>query len=219
MKTDYAAHDARYRQLRDEGAPGWDTAEVYRERETELAWGLAALEAPGKRLLELGCGAGNAAAWFVERGFTVTGIDIAPTAIAWATERAIPNARFLVGDLVAEIPGEYDVIVDGHCLHCIIGPDRARMLANVHRALVPGGSFFVSTMCGEITSPELRACFDPVSRCQIVDGIARRYIGTADALIDELRSAGFEIAAMTIDLRKHDRDQDNLWAVARTSMP
>src|SRR5450631_3071873 len=105
-KTDYIGHDRRYRQLRDQGAPGWDTADDYREREVELAWALAALEpGNGKRLLELGCGAGNIAGSLVERGFEVTGIDISPTAIAWATERAIPGTRFVVGDVVAEIPG------------------------------------------------------------------------------------------------------------------
>jgi 2-polyprenyl-3-methyl-5-hydroxy-6-metoxy-1,4-benzoquinol methylase len=88
VKTDYAAHDARYQQLRTQGAVGWDTEEVYLEREAELAWARASLEAPGTRLLEPGCGAGNAAATFVEWGFTVTGIDISPTAIEWATERA-----------------------------------------------------------------------------------------------------------------------------------
>ena len=78
MKTDYVAHDARYRLLRDRGADGWDTAEGYREREAELVWALAAIERTGTRLLELGCGAGNAAAWFVERGFREAGIEALP---------------------------------------------------------------------------------------------------------------------------------------------
>ena len=215
-KTDYAAHDARYRRLRDEGAPGWDTADGYREREVELAWALAAFEpCEGKRVLELGCGAGNIAGWLVERGFDVTGIDISPTAVAWAAERAIPGARFVVGDLVAGIAGEYDVVIDGHCLHCIVGDDRARMLANVRGALVPGGSLFVATMCGEITIPALRALFDPVTRCQVVDGVAYRFIGDSAEILDELRAAGFEIVRSTICPRKDDDDQDNLWAIAR----
>jgi SAM-dependent methyltransferase len=217
VKTDYIAHDTRYRRLREEGAPGWDTADGYREREVELAWALAALElATGSRVLELGCGAGNIAGSLVARGFDVTGIDISPTAVAWANERGIAGARFVVGDVVAEIAGEYDLVIDGHCLHCIIGDDRARLLANVRRALVPGRSLFVATMCGEITIPELRACFDPVTRCQVVDGVAYRFIGDADELLDELRAAGFEIACSTICRRKGDHDQDNLWAIART---
>jgi len=215
LKTDYIGHDRRYRELRDQGAAGWETDDDFREHEVELAWALAALEPVGKRVLELGCGAGNIAGKLVERGFDVTGIDISPTAIAWATERAIPRTRFMVGDLVAEIPGEYDLVIDGHCLHCIIGDDRARMLANVRGALVPCGNFFVATMCGEITLPKLRACFDPITRCQIVDDIAYRFIGDPDEILDELRTAGFEIVCSTINRRKSDDDQDNLWAMAR----
>jgi hypothetical protein len=89
------------------------------------------------------------------------------------------------------------------------------MLANVRNALVPGGRFFISTMCGEITSAPLRACFDPITRCQVVDGVAYRYIGDPEQILEELRGAGFEISCSTISHRKSDDDQDNLWAVAR----
>jgi SAM-dependent methyltransferase len=214
--TDYAGHDQRYRELRDQGAPGWATAEDYRELEVELDWALAALQrCTGKRVLEIGCGAGNMSGWFALRGFDVTGIDISPTAVAWANERAIAGARFIVGDVVEEIPGAYDLVIDGHCLHCIIGADRARLLANVRNVLAPGGRFFVATMCGDVTIPELRACFDPVTRCQVVGGIAYRYIGDAPAILEELSNAGFEVVCSTINPRKNDHDQDHLWAIAR----
>lgn len=214
LKTDYAAHEARYRQLRVEGASGWDPDDV--EREHELEWLLDALgPLSGKRVLELGCGAGEFAGWFVERGFEFTGIDISPTAIAWANERGVSGARFLVGDLTAGIDGEYDLIIDGHCLHCIIGDDRATLLANVRAALPPRGHFFVSTMCGEVTIPALRACFDPVARCQVVGGVARRFIGDAGEILEELRAAGFDVISSTIDPRDDLNDQDNLWALVR----
>jgi SAM-dependent methyltransferase len=184
--------------------------------ERELGWAMAALGSlAGKRVLELGCGAGNVAGWFVERGCEFTGVDISPTAVAWAMERAIPGARFVVADLTVGIAGEYDLVIDGHCLHCIIGEDRSRLLANVRRALVPGGHLFISTMCGEITLPALRACFDPVTRCQVVDGVARRFIGDAGEILEELRAAGFDIVCSIIDLRDDAEDQDNLWAIAR----
>ena len=149
-----------------------------------------------------------------ERGFIVTGLDISEAAIAWASERASGVARFIVGDAVESIPGEYDFIVDGHCLHCIIGEDRQRLLTNVHNALAARGRFFVSTMCGEITHPPLRATFDPVSRCQIAFGIARRFIGDANELLEELRAAGFEIVRWEIRERESAEDQDHLWALA-----
>lgn len=219
MKTNYAAHDAKYLALRAHGAPGWDTEEVFLEREAELVWSLAALDAnggaPGRRVLELGCGAGNVAGWLAERGYEVTGVDISPAAIAWATDRAVPRARFFVGDVVREIPGEYDLVVDSHCLHCIIGADRARVLANVRGALVDDGRLLVSTMCGAVENPALLPMFDPATRCQVIDGVAYRFIGDPEELLLELRRAGFEVLASTVDPRKRAEDQDNLWALLR----
>lgn len=222
QRTDYAAHDAKYQALRAAGAEGWDTPEQLAERAPELAWILEAL-APlaDKRVLELGCGAGNIAAWLAARGPEVVGVDISPTAIAWATERASERTRFVVGDVVREIPveGLFDAVLDGHCLHCIIGADRARVLANVRAKLRPEGVLLVSTMCGAITSPELVACFDPVSRCQVVDGIARRYIGEPDAILEELRAAGYVVERSIVLPRLHERDQDALLALARIDGP
>lgn len=127
-----------------EGAPGWASDADDRARELELRWALSALEPfTGKRVLELGCGARNVASLLVARGLEVTGIDISPTAIAWAVERGLDRSRFLVGDLVEGIPGEHELVVDGNLLHCIIGEDRVRVLANVRGALVPRGCFFV----------------------------------------------------------------------------
>lgn len=151
------------------------------------------------------------------RGFEVTGVDISPTAIAWANERALVGAQFMVGDVTAGIEGEYDLIIDGHCLHCIIGEDRARLLEHVREALVPGGCFFVSTMCGEVTLPALQACFDPVTRTQVVDGVAYRFIGEPGELLEELRTAGFEVVRSRIEVRQSVDDQDHLWALVRSS--
>ena len=149
-----------------------------------------------------------------DRGFEVTGIDISPAAVAWANDRAGAFARFIVGDAVVALPGVYDFVLDGHCLHCIIGADRQRLLANARDALVPRGRLFISTMCGAITIPALRATFDPETRCQVVDGIARRYIGDPGDILDELREAGFDIVRSKLRERTGDDDQDHLWALA-----
>lgn len=55
--------------------------------------------APGKRLLDLGCGTGEPmAAFFVGHGFHVTGIDIAPAMIEMAKAR-FPQHIWHVGDI------------------------------------------------------------------------------------------------------------------------
>jgi SAM-dependent methyltransferase len=168
----------------------------------------------GRSTDKLGCGNGNAARLLAARGFLVTGIDISPAAIGWAIDSAGDSARFLVGNAVEGIPGNYDFVVDSHCLHCIIGADRQRLLANVNGALAQRGRLFVSTMCGAITIPALRATFDPLTRCQVVDGIARRYIGDANDILDVLRATGFDIVRSTLRQRTNDDDQDHLWALA-----
>jgi hypothetical protein len=54
-------------------------------------------------------------------------------------------------------------------------------------------------MCGDIRNPEdIRiVCaedgFDPTTRCVVKCGIARRYIGLAEDIVDEIRQAGFHV--------------------------
>lgn len=201
LKTNYVGHDAVYQTRRAEGSAGWDpTPESYAEREAGMRAVLQRGFAPRSgRFLELGCGAGNMALWFARQGFQVSGVDIAPTAIRWAQERALAagiDAQFFcadVLDLYGVLPdASFDFLLDGHCLHCIIGPDRARFLAQAHRLLKPGGFFLVDTMCGPVVEGSIRG-YDPCSQCSIFNGVATRYWGDPDQLQQELVDAGFNI--------------------------
>lgn len=197
MKTDYAAHDELYKRLKAEGKSGWSTSEHIQQKVDEC---LIEYAPKTGRLLELGCGDGKFSLELAKKGFDVYGVDISRTAIAWAIEKAkIYNlkADFRVGD-VLNLKGyndEYfDLVIDGSCLHCIIGKDRNLCLNSVYRVLKPGGFFHVRTWCGEIKDEETRKTFDPVSRCLIRQGdIAYRYIGLAEDILDEIRTAGFDI--------------------------
>ena len=109
----------------------------------------------------------------------------------------------------------FDVILDGHCFHCIIGEDRKRFLANARRVLKPGGCFFVDTMCGEITNEEVKKHFDPQSRCYIIkDEIAFCYVGFPEDILDEIRKANFHILHWEIKVRKDHDEQDDLLVTA-----
>ncbi|MBN2857078.1 MAG: class I SAM-dependent methyltransferase, partial [Candidatus Delongbacteria bacterium] len=155
--------------------------------------------------------------WIAEKGFEVYGIDISPTAIDWAKEKAADlnlKADFRLGSVLdlSEFPDDYfNFILDGHCLHCIIGDDRQTFLTEAFRVLKPNGFFFSETMCGEVRDPEVKKCFDPVSRCMIIDGISGRYIGEPEHILKEVAQAGFEIIRHIIspdpdaqdDLRVH----------------
>ncbi len=223
MKTDYAAHDQKYRALRQKGeADGWDSPRELVEHIAELEWAIRdLLPFTGKRVLELGCGAGNVSVWLEEMGFEVTGVDISPTAIEWANERKAAGgharAKFLVGDVLTLAgleDGSFDAVIDGHCLHCIIGEDRARVLASARRVLVEGGLLHVATMCGPVAAAQLVETFDPASRCQVVEGVARRFIGDPEEILAEIRAAGFRVLRSRVQPRAGADEQDMLWANA-----
>ncbi len=187
--------------------------------------------APGSRILDLGCGAGDIAIWLASLGYAAYGIDIAPSAIAWAKENAYSQAvqvEFTVGSVVELSPyanGFFHLVIDGRCLHCIIGPDQASTLASIYRVLQPGGGFLLQSMCGEVMEAlPIKQTFDPTSHCLVNEqDIATRYIGSAEAILQELKTAGLEtslpgeraaIASWHIVPREGPDDQDDLVALA-----
>jgi SAM-dependent methyltransferase len=218
LPPEYALHDNTYRRLREQGAMGWDTSdEGYAEMFSRVMPALPTLvEGRPRQILELGCGAGNFSVLLAQQGYAVSGVDIAPTAIDWATERARKDgvtARFSVDNVLAlaSCADDYmDAVIDGHCLHCIIGGDRARCLASVWRVLKPGGMFVVLTMCGDVTNPRMLESFDPATRTTVHDGRPTRYIGAADVIVAEVAAAGFQICKTQVIDRKDGDDLDDL---------
>ena len=146
---DQAHWDDRYRR-RD--LP-WDTG----RHDRHLAEALARLPTRPSRVLEIGCGNGNNAAWLAEQGYLVTGIDVSPVAIAQATNRI--GAAGLQADLVAAdvvgdpIPnGPFDFVFDRGCFHSFDGSvERGRYAQTVHRCL--GGDGFWFSLVGSADAP------------------------------------------------------------------
>src|SRR5713226_2732872 len=69
------------------------------------------------RAIDLGCGTGANAIFLAQRGFDVTGIDFASSAIAKARARAQAagvNVHFEVDDLtnLKHVPGPFELLVD-----------------------------------------------------------------------------------------------------------
>ena len=226
MKTNYIAHDEVYKKKKAAGLPGWQDEETLKKtlafRERELRSPNAPQEG---KVLELGCGAGDVTLWLAEQGYEASGVDISPSAIAWAKEKA--RSRDLVVDFqvgsVLDLDGHqreaFDLVLDGYCLHCIIGDDRKGFFASARRVLKLGAKFHVATMCGEMTSPSLLKVFDETSRCVIDNqGIATRYIGLHETILDEIKSAGFTIDNWRIKPRtdeETDMDELIVWATKR----
>ncbi|WP_327404452.1 class I SAM-dependent methyltransferase [Streptomyces sp. NBC_01288] len=108
------------------------------------------------RALDLGCGPGRNAIQLAGRGFDVDGVDLSPTAVVWAEERAReagvgggegegPQVRFHCGDVFAlaptELPGPYDLVYDSGCFHHLPPHRRISYLALLDQVLAPGGYF------------------------------------------------------------------------------
>ena len=125
------------------------------------------------RLLDSGCGTGEHALLAASRGADVTGIDVAPTAIARAREKAAQrglDARFEVGDALdlEHLGSTFDTVIDSGVFHVFGDEDRARYVESLAAVLQPGGACYL--MCFSDRQPgdwgprrvradELRAAF------------------------------------------------------------
>lgn len=98
---------------------------------------------PGKRWLDIGCGTGAVSAAVLGRANprSVLGIDPSEGFIAYA-QRAVadPRATFRVAD-AQRLPiesGAFDAAVSGLVINFV--PDMAKAVAEMRRALIPGGT-------------------------------------------------------------------------------
>jgi 2-polyprenyl-3-methyl-5-hydroxy-6-metoxy-1,4-benzoquinol methylase len=164
--------------------PGWE--ERYRaggieampwywpllDRDFEAALGRYRLSSG--RGLDIGAGAGTQAIALAERGFTMTGTDIASGAIEYAARNASArgiSVTFVQDDILAtRLDGSFDVIFNRGCFHVIEPAERAAYVDTVRRLVSPSGWLFLKTFShlqpGEFLKPhrftleDLRRLFD-----------------------------------------------------------
>ncbi|MEU0564032.1 class I SAM-dependent methyltransferase [Nonomuraea sp. NPDC005983] len=115
---------------------------------------------PG-RALDLGCGPGRNAIHLASLGFEVDAVDLSPTAVAWAEERAREagaDVRFHCGDaFTADLqPGRYDLVYDSGCLHHLPPHRRVSYLNLLDRLLAPGGHLALTCFAAGAMGSELR---------------------------------------------------------------
>jgi SAM-dependent methyltransferase len=139
--------DAKRHALRatfDEGAEGYDDARPVAPREVfdELV-GLAGLE-PGARVLEIGCGTGQATLPLAERGFSILGVElganlaeIARGKLAAYPEVEIVTSSFEYWDAEGQL---FDAVVSFNAFHWL---DPDVKFAKTASVLRPGGSLGV----------------------------------------------------------------------------
>jgi ubiquinone/menaquinone biosynthesis C-methylase UbiE len=223
-KTDYfGIHEKKYKEIREAGEPGWggDENEKLVQGALDVIQKALQRESVSKtgKLLELGCGDGSVTLCLAKMGFDVHGIDISPTAISWAQEKAKERnikAEFRVGNVVdLPYPDDFfDIVVDAHCGHCIIGEDRKLFFSEAFRVLRCGGLFIVMTMCAD---PSDKRYSDPISRYMVRNGIAGRYKGLPEDIMEEIRAAGFHIKHWEVEMASDDEHPDMLNLVAKKS--
>jgi len=105
----------------------------------------------GRRVLDVGCGTGNAALAAARRGATVTGLDPAERLLAVARERAAReglDVAFAAAEATAlGLPDDaFDAVVS---VFAVIFADPARAAAELLRVLRPGGRIVLTTWVPE----------------------------------------------------------------------
>jgi len=104
---------------------------------------MIAAEAPGRRLLEVGCGAGFFLKAAERAGWRVEGIELSEEASRFASERLqLPIRRERAEDAPIEA-GSFDAAVMFEVIEHLFDP-RA-VLPAIARALAPGGTFVMTT--------------------------------------------------------------------------
>ncbi len=133
---------------------------------TERAWSgrvntvladVAAHLAPA-RAIDLGCGEGGDAIWLALRGWTVTGVDLSPTAVergrAAAEVAGVPaeRIRLIAADLASWSPAEPAELVTASFLHSWPVPiPRDEILRRAAAFTAPGGRLLVTAHAGPPT--------------------------------------------------------------------
>lgn len=123
--------------------PGWELEAP----SPVLVSSLPQLKLMKSRVLVLGCGSGNDAAYFAERGHIVTGVDFSHEAIARAKKKYghIETLTFVEAD-VFKLPTKwnesFDLIFEHTCF-CAINPNRRNEMVNVWRRLLAPEGFLL----------------------------------------------------------------------------
>ncbi len=198
MPSDDSIYDSLYEEARQNGWQGWGGDARISTGPSQVAGILEKTYVPKSgRVLDMGCGEGHLCRLFAGHGYCVTGIDISGKAIAWALEKDSGQncITYVQGNLCQSevLAGDsFDLIVDGNCLHCILGDDRPLLLRNIQRLLSDNGIFFVSSLCSK----------DGQSGILSYKGQPYRYVSSVDNLLLELECAQFRVLEWTVRERE-----------------
>jgi cyclopropane-fatty-acyl-phospholipid synthase len=125
--------------------------------------------APGRSVLEIGCGWGGLAARLAEAGARVTGITLSPAQLDWARARLGEQARILLQDY-RDCTGLHDRIVSIEMIEAVGVAFWPSYFATLRRCLAPGGVVVIQAITiAEDALPAYRRAADFIQR-QIFPG-------------------------------------------------
>lgn len=94
----------------------------------------------GRDILDLGCGSGEPVAkYFIERGYSVTGVDTSPEMLAMCRER-FPEQTWIEGDMRnVELQMTFDAVIAWDSLFHLSAPDQRLMFSRFAKWMESGG--------------------------------------------------------------------------------
>ncbi len=140
----------------------------------------------GSRILDLCCGQGRHAIPLAQRGYRVTGLDLSPTLLDKARDRAAAagvEVNWLPGDMrELRFAEEFDAVIN---IFTAFGyfkteAEDLRVLHGVRRALMPAGRFLLETLHRD----SLLRRFQPAGARRLEDGV----LAVEERSLDLLRS-------------------------------
>lgn len=182
-------HERVYRELKKSGSQGWGGSSFtkrIRGWEEQLDKIFKLIQLSGNRVLELGSGAGDVSLRVAHRGYHVTGVEISPTAVEWAKQKAEEDnlkIKFIcqsVADRTILDGEKFDLIIDGNCLHCLFDEDRVAFYDNMERLTNLDGYVFISSAISSNEDEETPK-ISPIKRCFV----------NRESIVEELRKRGF----------------------------
>ncbi|WP_097655409.1 class I SAM-dependent methyltransferase [Candidatus Chloroploca asiatica] len=210
MRNNRSIYDSLYREAQTKGWQGWGGDARLAEGPNQLRRIMECRYTPrAGRALELGCGEGHLCRLLASQGFEVTGVDISEVAIDWAkAKQGEIQVRYVQADLCSPevLPAQrFELIVDGNCLHCVVGESRSALLKNVRRLLAHGGVFFVSSLCTKASTASLNT---------FLSGHPYRFVPAAADLLAELREEGFTVLSHEVEERSGEFDHIRVFTSA-----
>jgi ubiquinone/menaquinone biosynthesis C-methylase UbiE len=151
--------------------------------------------------LDICCGSGNNAVYLVQQGFSCYGIDISPSAIGYAQEKASKAGVKceLVPGNVLHLPypdGFFTLVFDRGCFHSIASSDRENYIRGVHRVLQTGGKYQLQCFSSRggrhtgvpysFTRQEIRRYFSPLFKIHHIRELVRDLYGVKHYFLSAL---------------------------------